>query len=191
MLSAVLHGSVQGMETVYYHVQKDHNGANFPWFKFTFNKAVHGGTSIEKMRFMRDKGCPFGDRTLNMAVINGSLENIVWLKSVGCKFSDDTFSIASKAGSLPIMQWLLSEECGFGPTTFSEAASNGDLRNMIWLKSVGCSFDKRTLLEADRNGSEDNKFWLAVHGCKRYDSPMDIASFEIDDFIRDNSPIVY
>ena len=188
MMASVIHGTIGCMEKVYDSFQRRYGGGVFfPWQRGTFYKAVHLGTSIEKMEYMRDRGCPFFHKALDMAVMNGSLKNVIWLFENKCKFSCSTFDKASKQGSLDIMTWILSKGCEFGKYTFSEAAANGNLQNMIWLKSVGCKFDKRTYLEADRNGSDENKDWLELHKCRKYTSLADNIGFDIEDFIRENS----
>ena len=82
---------------------------------------------------------------------HGSLDSMRWLHEKGCPWSRDTFRAVALQGDLEIMKWLYENGCPFGENTFEGAARHGDLNNLEWLYEKGCCWGYTTI-EACRLG---------------------------------------
>ncbi len=138
-----------------------------PFCHYTFNSAALNG-NLENMKWLKENGCPFGN-AFQGAALNGNLENMNWLKENGFPFGN-AFQGAAENGNLENMKWLKENGCPFSDYTFGLAAKYGNLDNMIWLKDNGCNFDKYTFQNAIIHGNLKNLIWLKNNNCD-YEPP--------------------
>ncbi len=133
--------------------------------------------------------------TFSNAVLEGDLEKMKWLKENGCHFGNLTFYNAGLNGNLDNMKWLLENNCNINennPPALSGAIQNGNINNLNWLKEHGAKFgmssDFILRKEIEKNNLETIK-WLIENGCNASDS-MNTAvlngNFEIIQYLKQN-----
>jgi len=75
--------------------------------------------NIEVLKFLREKGCPWGARTSTEACWYGQLELLKWLQKEGCLCDLDGF-LSKCGGHLDILKWMRETYPG---CAFDERAS--------------------------------------------------------------------
>ena len=89
--------------------------------------------SLENLKWLYEKQCPWNEWTFRDAAKFGSLDNIKWLYKNKCPWDEYTLRVAIKNGSLEIVIWLLDKQCPRPWFGLHVAAQNGHSEIIKWL----------------------------------------------------------
>ena len=65
------------------------------------------------LKWLRSKGCPWGEETCTDAAEGGHLEILKWLRSEGCPWDETTCTDAADYGHLDVLQWAIDNSCPY------------------------------------------------------------------------------
>jgi hypothetical protein len=72
-------------------------------------------TSVERLAWAKENGCPWGVRTRRYAALGGNLEVLKWAREHGCTCDPSTrCSAAAARGYLKMLQWAREHGCPSG-----------------------------------------------------------------------------
>lgn len=133
------------------------NGITFDKFVFT---AV--ANSINVMKWLYSKGCPYGLNVFKEAAKTPNLETFKWLREINCPWNASIFTGVVNydmefSEKMVILKWLYANRCPWNEHTFVAAAINGDLGILEWLNDNRCPWDKYTLYSKATHGSMVSK----------------------------------
>ena len=64
--------------------------------------------SVALLRWARENGCPWDERTCAAAAAGGKLEVLKWARENGCPWDESTCAAAAAGGHLEVLQWALA-----------------------------------------------------------------------------------
>ena len=64
--------------------------------------------SVELLRWARENGCPWDERTCAAAAAAGNLEVLKWAREHGCPWDERTCAAAASGGHQEVLQWVLA-----------------------------------------------------------------------------------
>jgi len=70
-----------------------------------------------------------------------SVERLAWAKNNGCPWAGLTYASAAQGGRLEVMQWARDHDCQWDERTCASAAAGGHLEVLRWLREHGCPWD--------------------------------------------------
>ena len=70
--------------------------------------------SVELLRWARENGCPWDERTCAAAAAAGNLEVLQWARQHGCPWDERTCAAAAAGQYLEVLQWALENSCPLG-----------------------------------------------------------------------------
>ena len=126
------------------------------WDKDTCSWAAFRG-HLEVIKWLRAKGCPWGEVTSRSAALGGHLEVLQWMQAQDppCPWDEDVFFHAARNGNLEVLRYVRSQGCAWNDGVPCAAAECGHLKVLKWLIKEGCPYDK------------DWCRWAAVKGGER------------------------
>jgi hypothetical protein len=74
---------------------------------------------------LRERGCPWDERTCAWATFQGRLEVLKWARENGCPWDERTCAFAAKRGELEVLKWARERGCPWDEYTRRLAASTG------------------------------------------------------------------
>jgi len=104
--------------------------------------ALHG--HLEVMKYLRQLGISWNERTCAMAAKNGHLELLKWARANQCPWDAWTCAYAAMNGHLELLKWARANQCPWDEWTCALAATNGHLELLKWARSNGCRWNKQT-----------------------------------------------
>ncbi|CAB9529552.1 ankyrin repeat protein [Seminavis robusta] len=123
--------------------------------------------NIMVMKWARQQGFDWRERTCAGAARNGHFELLQWLRENGCPWNGGTCSNAAEGGHLEILKWARENDCPWSTNTCWAAAENGHLEIVKWAHANGCPWNYHTCAVAARNGHLEIVKWArenVVHG---------------------------
>ena len=138
---AACHGYLQVFEK--YWSQGPQEKLSKLWDKDTCGWAAHSG-HLEVMKWLRAKGCPWGEVTSRDAACGGHLEVLQWMRAQDppCPWDSRVCKSAVRKGHLDVLRWARRQGCPWGDGLTCGAARNGHLKVLIWLIKEGYPYDK-------------------------------------------------
>jgi hypothetical protein len=70
--------------------------------------------SVTLLRWARENGCPWDERTCATAAAGGQLEVLQWARENGCPWDEMTCAAAAAGQYLEVLQWALENSCPSG-----------------------------------------------------------------------------
>ena len=67
--------------------------------------------SVALLRWARDNGCPWDERTCAAVAAGGNLEVLKWARENGCPWDEETCASAARGGHLDILKWARENGC--------------------------------------------------------------------------------
>ncbi len=86
------------------------------------------------LQWLREKNCPWDERTSAKATQGGHLAVLQWARANGCPWDLYTCRYAAAEGHLEVLQWARAKGCPWNPTVWNWAAPNVK----SWLIENGC-----------------------------------------------------
>ncbi|PNH04225.1 Ankyrin repeat domain-containing protein, partial [Tetrabaena socialis] len=144
--------------------------------------AAAGAGSMELLRWLRARGCPWDATAFAAAAAGGSEEQLEWLLEQGCLMGDDgePYVRAARPGDLAIPRCLRRLGCPWGPkgSTFTRAVAllTNDAyhfgehaqRMLSWLLDQGCPVDWNAAEAAAKDGDDEGLMgWLQAQRKQR------------------------
>ncbi|CAB9506173.1 ankyrin repeat protein [Seminavis robusta] len=117
------------------------------------------------MKWARQEGFPWNERTCAAAAGNGNLKMLQWLREHGCPWDESACADAALNGHLGVLQWLRENGCPWSALTCATAAEGGHLEILKWARENGCSLNAWTCLRAAKNGHLEILQWSRENGC--------------------------
>ena len=87
--------------------------------------------SVALLRWARENGCPWDERTCAAAAAAGNLEVLQWARAHGCPWDKETCGAAAKGGHIEVLQWALENSCPLGKNRLLFWANH--LQQDIWV----------------------------------------------------------
>jgi len=84
-------------------------------------------TSVERLAWAKDNGCPWVERTCALIAGEGCLEVLQWARERGCPWDGQTCANAALGGHMDVLQWARLSGCPWNERTCAEAARGGHL----------------------------------------------------------------
>ena len=66
---------------------------------------------LEVLKWAREHGCPWEQKTCSYAASSGHLEVLKWARENGCTWDCDTCSVAARGGHLEVLKWAREHGC--------------------------------------------------------------------------------
>ena len=133
--------------------------------------------NYEVLKFLREKGCPWGARTSTEACWYGQLEVLKWLQKEGCLCDLDGF-LSKCGGHLDILKWMRETYpgCAFDESASQKSAQKNRLDCLMWLREHGCPWSENVMAHAAGKGNLEILKWARENGCPWDDSTPNNAA---------------
>ncbi|CAB9526936.1 expressed unknown protein [Seminavis robusta] len=164
----------ESTDTLYSETFSNEQRAEF-WLKDNSNHKsparAHVCTAIAKignltvMKWARQKGFPWNEKTCAGAAKNGHLKMLQWLRENGCPWNVWTCSSAARFGHLKILKWARENGCPWDANTCSCAAEKGQLEVLKWARAKDCPWSEWTFHTARIHNEIEAIQWLRDNGC--------------------------
>ena len=135
-----------------------------PWNEDTCGGAAQGG-HLTVLQWAREHGCPWNETTCVRSAWKGHLDVLQWGRANGCPWNEDTCWCAAQGGHLHVLQWAHENGCPWDERTCKNAAGKGHLRVLQWARENGCPWNEDTCWGAAQGGHLDMLQWARKHGC--------------------------
>ena len=108
------------------------------------------------LKWLRAKGCPWGEETSCWAAQGGHLEVLQWIRAQDppCPWDSDICYSAALGGHLEVLRWARSQGCPWNEDAPCAAARNGHLKVLVWLIKEECPYKKSKCRRAAVFGGE-------------------------------------
>ncbi len=130
-----------------------------------FAAALAGRGYFSLLKWARNNGCPWDERTCAKAAAFGHLEILKWARNNGCPWDKYTCVHATKFGHLENLKWARDNGCPWDEWTCTAAAACGHLEILKWARNNGCPWDKYTCYNAVKYGHFEVLKWARGNGC--------------------------
>jgi hypothetical protein len=128
---------------------------------------------LEKLRWLRTIGCPWGERVLEAFAAKGELEHLQWAREHGCPWGKDICLAAARGSrkSLDVLKWLRANGREYTGCEMVEPFETGCLDVLQWLRADGCPWEPGPrigsvgLLGAALHGQLAALVWARAEGC--------------------------
>eukprot|EP00797_Seminavis_robusta_P003966 Sro1256_g256620.2 (315) ;mRNA; r:12401-13345 len=147
----------------------------FYWSERTCAAAARNG-HFELLHWLRENGCPWSERTCEYAADGGNLDILKWARENGCAWNERTCWSAAHGGHLEILKWARANGCPWDALTCSFAAGNGHLEILKWANENGCPWNEQTCGCAAKDGHFQILKWLHAHGCPWNEATCEYAA---------------
>ena len=117
--------------------------------------------SVALLRWARDNGCPWDERTCAAVAAGGNLAVLKWARENGCPWDERTCATVAVGGNLEMLKWARANGCPCDERTCSLAAQNGHHQMLKWARENGCPWDEGTCSAAAGDGLLDVLKWHA------------------------------
>ncbi|GFH46454.1 hypothetical protein CTEN210_02928 [Chaetoceros tenuissimus] len=77
--------------------------------------------ALNTLKWLRENGIPWNERTCELAAVNGNLEALKWAKSNGCPWNVQTLKDAVIRGDLPLIEYCLENGCPSDSSLYKDA----------------------------------------------------------------------
>ncbi|AHH01821.1 ankyrin-repeat protein [Pithovirus sibericum] len=117
--------------------------------------------SFSVVKWMRESGCRWTERTLNLAVEKGSIEMLIWMKSQGCIPTETFFMEVTRHSRFDVLDWIEAKKISLNVFCYYGAVSS--LRSIEMLDRLwknNCPFDRTTYSFACLEGNLEALKWL-------------------------------
>ena len=94
--------------------------------------------SVALLRWARENGCPWDERTCAAAAAAGNLEVLQWAREHGCPWDEGTCWAAAVGGHLEMLQWAREHGCPWDKETCGAAAKGGHIEVLQWARVNSC-----------------------------------------------------
>ncbi len=121
--------------------------------------------NLKLLRYAREKGCPWDDRTPALAAFKGHLNCLRYAHENECPWDNYTPSAAAENGHLECLRYAHEKGCPWDEDTPYFAARNGHLDCLKYVHKNGCPWDKYTPAFAAFNGHLDCLRYAHENGC--------------------------
>lgn len=169
-----------------------HADGYYNFTTITISMAACSG-SLELVKWLREKQCPWNVTTTESAACGGNVELLEWLVMNGCPIDYDRCAYsASETGSLGILQWLNTNGYKITPPLPAINASHGHLEVLQWMKEeVVCKWDEQQICSAAARGGQWEVIkWAMENGCTPNEKSCEQAvygeHFEVLQWLRNN-----
>ena len=123
--------------------------------------------NYEVLKFLREKGCPWGKRTSTEACRYGRLEVMKWLQKEGCLCDLDGF-LSVCGGHLDVLKWIRETYpgCAFDARASQWSSIHNRLDCLMWLREHGCPWEASVMNHAaGGKGNLEILKWAHENGC--------------------------
>ena len=120
---------------------------------------------LEMLQWLRERGCPWDERTCAAAACGGHLALLRWARANGCPWDDRTCVQAAQEGHLEVLRWAHANGCPWDERTCLVAAAYGQLEALHWARSNGCPWDEDACRMAAAHGHLATLQWAMHSGC--------------------------
>jgi hypothetical protein len=110
--------------------------------------------SVERLGWAKANGCPWEERTCELAAGGGHLVALQWARAQGCLWDAWTSYSTAEYGHLEVLQWAREHDCPWDEDTCNFAAVGGRLALLQWARQHGCPWSKEDCAVAARNHPE-------------------------------------
>jgi len=108
---------------------------------------------------------PWGQDTMDGAIIFGDPELVDHLKNLGCPWEEGISCVAAQHDRLEILEYMYEEgRAKIDEYTMSTAAGNNNVRILEYLYSMGCYIDEYAVLNAANGGCTEALEYLLDRG---------------------------
>jgi hypothetical protein len=121
--------------------------------------------SVALLRWARENGCPWDERTCAAVAAGGNLEVLKWARENGCPWDEETCASAAEGGHLDILKWARENSCPWDEWTCAYAAGGGHLEVLKWARENSCPWDEHTCYNAADGGHLEVLKWARANGC--------------------------
>jgi hypothetical protein len=66
---------------------------------------------LEVLKWLREIGCPWDEKTCSHAAEGGHLEVLKWLREIGCPWDEETLVSAITNDRYDVLRWALANGC--------------------------------------------------------------------------------
>jgi hypothetical protein len=84
-------------------------------------------TSVERLAWAKNNGCPWVERTCAIAAQGGRLDMLHWARKNDCPWDARTCAYAAAVGHLEVLKWARENHCPWNCSTCTHAAKSGHL----------------------------------------------------------------
>ena len=95
-----------------------------PWDERTTEAVSYNEDSsdaLHVLKWLRSKGCPFGDRVCSHAAMTGNFRMLRWAIEQGCPWREEELCpYAACGGTLEMIQWLRSQDVPWGTGSYED-----------------------------------------------------------------------
>ena len=90
------------------------------------------------LKWLREKGCPWGAKTCTCAAVEGHLEVLKWLRENGCRWNERVCRAAAEHGQLAVLKWAREQGCPWEVSEVIYWAKHSRCNKVIkWVKANG------------------------------------------------------
>ena len=132
-------------------LQHMHSRGRLSRKKYLCEDAARGG-HLEVLKWARENGCPWDERTCRGAAQGGQLEALKWARENGCPWDEKTCYYAAYGGQIEMLKWARENDCPWDVYTCLIAARRGHLEVLQWARENGCPWDEETCTNAASGG---------------------------------------
>ncbi len=124
-------------------------------------------SSISRLQWARENGCPWDQMVVRTAAEQGHLEVVKWAVSQKCPLAEWwTCAWAARGGQLGVLKWLRDNGCRWDNWTCTLAARGGHLELLKWARENGCPWEVGSMVtHAAETGHLEVLKWLITQGC--------------------------
>jgi len=116
-------------------------------------------TSVERLAWAKESGCPWVARICGLASRGGRLEVLKWAREQDCPWASRTCGFAALGGHLHVLRWAREHDCPWDDMTCYWAAAGGHLEVLRWARENGCPWSK-WLCEAAASTQPETHAWV-------------------------------
>ena len=91
-------------------------------------------------------------RVFSVGDFLGSTVRLAWAKANGCPWDERTCELAARGGHLVALQWARAQGCMWCEKTCARAARGGHLAVLQWAREYNCPWDEGTSYSAAYGG---------------------------------------
>lgn len=141
-------------------------------------KSAAEGGSLNALKYLREKGCPWDKSTFEKAAMNGNLELFKWILNNNCPISNNICTIAAQSGHLAVLECAVDNNFICDENTFEAAALEGRKDILEYLLKKGCTWNDRIYDSVVRYECFNIFKWLIEEN-----APCDLVSYN---WMKDN-----
>jgi len=121
--------------------------------------------TLESLKYAHENGCPWNERTCEVAAEAGHLECLKYAHENGCPWDERACFEAAQYGHLDCLKYLHENGCTWDERTCGVAAYGGYLECLQYAHENGCPWFEGTCVEAAAGLELDCLQYLHENGC--------------------------